>query len=112
MARAESSATISLYIASLNQVIDLHTERVNAALVLQLPSALYLILMSIAVLALLLVGLHSGYAERQNLVALAAFVLALSAVFYVIMDLNRAQEGLLQVSQQAMIDLQRTISQP
>jgi hypothetical protein len=56
--------------------------------------------------------LRAGYAEKRNPVAMIAFVLTLSVVFLLIVDLSRGQEGLLRVSQQAMIDLQRQINLP
>ena len=36
-------------------------------------------------------------------------VLAFAMVMYLITDLDRAQEGLLKVSQQALVDLQRSM---
>ena len=41
-----------------------------------------------------------------------ALVLAFSAVVTLIADLDRPQEGLLRVSQQTMIDLQKTLAAP
>jgi hypothetical protein len=112
LAKEDSSPTLALYIASLNEVIDLHTDRINVALVLRLPWALLIGLFVMAMLALMLVGVHAGYAEKRNPVALIAFVLILSVVFLLIIDLSRGQEGLLRVSQQAMLDLQRQINMP
>jgi hypothetical protein len=112
LAKESSSPTLALYIASLNEVIDLHTDRVNVALVFRLPWAIVLGIFLMAVLALGIVGLHAGYAERWNLTALVAFVLTLSMVFLLIVDLTRGQEGLLRVSNQALIDLQRQLNLP
>jgi hypothetical protein len=42
-------------------------------------------------------------------VALVLLVVVLSAVLYLIFDLDRAQQGLLQVPQQAIYDLQSEI---
>jgi hypothetical protein len=112
LAKTSSSPTLALYIASLNEVIDLHTVRVNLALVFRLPWVLVLVLLVIALLALGLVGLHAGYAEKRNPIALVAFVLTLAVVFLLIVDLTRGQEGMMRVSQQAMLDLQRQLSQP
>ena len=44
--------------------------------------------------------------------AVLALALGFSAIMLLIADLDRPQEGLLKVSQQAMIDLQRTLSAP
>jgi len=110
LAKEDSSPTLALYIASLNEVIDLHTDRVHVELVSRVPWAIVLGLFLMAVLALGQVGLHAGYAEKRNPVALIAFVLSLSVVFLLIVDLSRGQSGLLRVSQQALIDLQRQLS--
>jgi hypothetical protein len=112
LAKASSSPTLALYIASLNEMIDIHTERVNVALVLGVPWALTLLLIVMAVFALGMVGLHAGYAEKRNPLAIAAFILTLAIVFMIIIDLTRSQEGLFQVSQQALLDLQRQIQPP
>jgi uncharacterized membrane protein (Fun14 family) len=59
-----------------------------------------------------LVGVQTGYGERRNYLALVVLVLILSVVFLLIVDLDRSQEGLLRVNQQAMIDLQRQLNAP
>jgi len=51
------------------------------------------------------VGYHIGVAGRGRSLATIPLVLAFSAVMLLIADLDRPQEGLLKVSQQAMIDL-------
>jgi hypothetical protein len=110
LAKNSYSPMLALYMASLNEVIDLHTARINVALVFRLPWAIVLGLFLMAILALGLVGLHAGYAEKRNPVALLVFVLILSVVFLLIVDLNRGQWGLLTVSNQALIDLQRQLA--
>jgi len=52
---------------------------------------------------------QSGYADTRNLVALVTLVLVLAAVLYLIVDLDRSLEGLLQVSQQALVDLRNSL---
>ena len=112
LAKESSSPTLALYIASLNEVIDLHTDRIHVSLVARIPWAIVLGLFLMALLSLGLVGLHAGYAERRNPVAMLAFVLTLSVVLLLIVDLGRGQSGLLTVPQQALIDLQRQFSLP
>lgn len=107
LAKEEPTPTVGLFVASVNEVIDLHTDRVNVGLVARLPWVIVLGLFLMALLSLGLVGLHAGYAENRNLLALLAFVLTLSVVFLLIVDLGRGDSGLLQVSQQALLDLQR-----
>jgi len=105
----DTSATTAQYISSLNEVIDVHTERVVVGVQIRIPPMVLLSMYIIALAAMFLTGVQNGYAERRNLVALVTLVLVLSAVLYLIVDLDRAQEGLLQVSQQALVDLRATL---
>lgn len=112
LAKEQSSPTLALYISSLNEVIDLHTDRIHVSLVSRLPWPISLGLFLMAFMALVQVGLHAGYAEKRNPFALLAFTVVLSVVFLLIMDLGRSQDGALTVSYQSMIDLQRQIALP
>jgi hypothetical protein len=57
-----------------------------------------------------LVGVQTGYGEKRNYLALMVLVLILAVVFFLIVDLDRALDGLLRVPQQPMIDLQRQLN--
>ena len=103
-------ATISLYLASLNEVIDLHAERVAVGLGIRVPPAILLGLYVVALLTMFLVGVQTGYGDKRNYVALIVLVLILAVVFFLIVDLDRAQDGLLRVPQQPLIDLQRQLN--
>jgi len=105
----DTSATTAQYVSSLNEVIDLHTERVVVGLQIRIPPMVLLTIYVIGLAAMFLVGVQSGYADTRNLVALVMLVLVLSAVLYLIVDLDRSQEGLLQVSQQALVDLRSSL---
>jgi hypothetical protein len=63
-----------------------------------------------AVLGTAAMGYHSGLSGSGRSLAIVALVLAFSAVMTLIADLDRPQAGLLQVSQQTMIDLQKTMT--
>ncbi|HMB05809.1 MAG TPA: hypothetical protein VKP69_18990 [Isosphaeraceae bacterium] len=65
-----------------------------------------------AIIGTSVMGYHAGLAGSGRSLALLALVLAFSAVVTLIADLDRPQEGLLQVTQQAMIDLQKTPAVP
>lgn len=110
LARESPTPLVSLYIASLNEVIDLHTNRINVEFVARLPWVILAGIFLIALLAMGLVGIYAGYSEKRNLIALIAFILTLAVVFILIIDSGRNQTGLLRVSQQAMLDLQRSIT--
>lgn len=109
LAKEYPTPIVSLYLAALNSVIDLHTERINSELVVRLPAAIVYGLYVIGLLTMALIGLQAGYRERHNVVVLLVLVLVMAAVFYLIFDLERGQTGFIRVPQQALLDLQTQI---
>ena len=91
-------------------MIDRHAERVAVGVDVRIAPSVLLGLYVVAIFTTFLVGMQSGDGEKRNYLAHIVLVLILSAVFLLIIDLDRAQEGLLQVSQQSMIDLQRQLN--
>lgn len=110
VAREYSTPTVALYISSLNEVIDLHTERLNAELGFRVPPTIVFGLYLVSLLTMALVGLHSSYAEKRNLIAQIMIVLILSVAFLLIIDLDRSVEGMLRIPQKALIDLQQQLN--
>jgi len=108
-ARSEPTPTTSLYISSLNEVIDLHTLRVISNLEYRVPPAILLGLYGVAFLSMFLIGLQSSYSGKRNFIALFVMVLILAMVFVLITDLERNQEGMIQISYKALLDLQQQI---
>ena len=100
---------IALYADSVSQVISVHTARVTAALASRLPPTIVLILYLVAVLSMTIVGYNLSFSGKRNLFGILVMVLIFTVSLMVIIDLDRPSEGLLQVNQQAMIDLQRLI---
>ena len=102
--------TTSLYVSSLNEVIDLHTERINAELGYRVPPTIFDGLYVVALFTMVLVGLHSSYSEKRNLVSQVIMVLMLSVAFLLIIDLDRSVEGLVRIPQKALLDLQEQLN--
>jgi len=100
--------TTSLFIQALNQVIDLHTERL-AATQNHVPETVLLLLFLVAVLASLLVGYGCGLATRRNLLSTCVVALLIGMVIIVIMDLDRPNRGMIRVDQESMRRLRDTL---
>lgn len=109
IARNNPTPTTALYISSLNDVIDIHSKRVNIQLGVRVPPAILLGLYLVAVFTMLLIGMQASYSHKRNILALIVMVFILSLVFMLITDLERSQQGLLQVSQQPLIALQQQL---
>ncbi len=115
VALAEKNASpvvTSLFIQSLNAVIDLHTARVTAGLRNRIPASIWVTLYFVAFLSMAVMGYHAGLTGTRSLTANLALVFAFSAVMVLITDLERPEQKFFNVSQQAMIDLQSKLSPP
>ena len=104
-----ASIVVGLFISSLNEVIDLHTKRLMLGAGNRIPGAIWAALYFVAIVGTAVMGYHSGLAGSGRSLAILPLVLAFSAVFTLIADLDRPQEGLLHVSQQAMSDLRDSL---
>ena len=107
-----TSIVVGLFVQSLNEVIDLHAKRVTAGLRNRIPGAIWVALFAIAVLSLAAMGYHAGLTGTSRSLAELAVAFTFSVVIVLIADLDRPQEGVLKVSQQALIDLQQSMQVP
>jgi hypothetical protein len=103
---------VGLFVQSLNEVIDLHAKRVTAGLRNRIPGAIWVALFAVAVLSFAAMGYHAGLSRTSRSVAELAVAVTFSVVIGLIADLDRPQEGVLKVSQQALIDLRQSMQGP
>jgi hypothetical protein len=106
-----NSDIMGLFADSINEVIDIHSERLYAAL-LRIPQLLWLVFYATAGLTFGIVGLINSAVRRRNLITLILFAAVVAAVLALILDLDRTQQGTLRVLQRALVDLQTQIGKP
>jgi len=102
--QGNESDIMALYVESVNEVIDVHALRL-AAVNLRLPRLVGILVYSAMLLSFLLVGIANSADGERDFVAMLLFSLAFVAVFMIIVDLDRPQQGLINVSQTALSDL-------
>ena len=107
-----NSIVVGLFVQSLNDMIDLHAKRVQASLRSRIPGAIWIGLFAVAALSLATMGYHAGLSGTRRSLAIVAVAITFSVVIELIADLDRPQEGVLRVSQQALLDLQRSMNVP
>jgi len=101
-----------LYIESLNEVFDIHTERVDKGLRGRIPLSIWLTLGLLTFLTIALNGIQVGsQGQNRTLVAALPFALAFSLVLTLIVELDRPARSIIQVSQQPLIDLRDSLNQ-
>ena len=107
-----NSIVVGLFVQSLNDMIDLHAKRVQASLRSRIPGAIWIGLFAVAALSLATMGYHAGMVGTRRSLAILAVALTFSVVIELIADLDRPQEGILKVSQHALLDPQRSMNVP
>jgi hypothetical protein len=98
-----------IFVQSLNEMIDLHAKRVTVGTRNRVPFVIWIVLFAFIFLGLTAVGYQSGLSGTRRSPAMPGIVLAFAVVLYLIADLDRGSEGFISVSQQALLDLQRSM---
>jgi hypothetical protein len=105
-----SDTNSQLAVESINNVIDMHTKRAMAGLFTRIPASIWLALLAISTFCMVTMGIQIGFAGKRRLVAVIPMLFAFAVLVALVVDLDRPQSGLIKVGQQAMTDLQRTMS--
>ena len=104
------SEIVGLFITSLNELIDLHTERIVVALQYHIPGAIWGALYLLSILAFGLVGYELGAAKTGSVLVSIIMAVTFATVILLITDLDRPNEGYIFVSQQPMVQLQQKLN--
>ena len=100
----------SLYISSVNEMLDLFAERKTVVLTFRIPGAIWFVLLMLYLLNLFMVGSevshHKG--RRRFNVPLMTAGFALIVMLIAAMD-NATRQGQFTVNRQALIDVQKMI---
>jgi hypothetical protein len=88
--------------SSVNEVIDMHTERVTTGFD-TLPQVVFWTLLFIAAVAVMIGGYTTGLSGMICRFRMVAFILVLAATIHLIVDFDRSMRGFIRISQQPMI---------
>jgi hypothetical protein len=97
------------FVLSLNELIDLHAERLAVALVNRIPSVIWEALICLGFLAMTLTGYQLGLAKPGPRAGIVLLALGFSMILALNIVIDRPFEGL-NVSQAAMENLRRTMT--
>jgi hypothetical protein len=92
---------------SLNEIVAVGEQRVVAGVYARVPRTIMLLLLAGSALSLAMVGYSAGIKGRRSVLSATVLIVTLGVVTTLVVDLDRPQEGLLKVSQQALLDVQR-----
>jgi membrane protein YdbS with pleckstrin-like domain len=108
-AQDNRSVPIGLFVQALNDTIDLQAKRL-AAFNNRVPETVIWLLLGVSVVAAGIVGYNNGLGNRRHVFGAIALVVLLVVIIWAIIDLDRPRRGLIQISQQSMIDVQDFIT--
>ena len=98
MALEKPSPVVSIYIQSLNELIDLHSKRVYVEMWVRIPDLVISMLALLSLLSMVLTGYLLGLRERRYGFPTAVMIVTYATVFALVIDLDRPARGLFQVS--------------
>ena len=104
------SIMTGLFIQSLNEMIDIHSKRLLVGLRSRIPLTIWIGLLSLALIGIGAMGYQAGLSAMRRSPVMFALVIAFAGVMFLIVDLDRSNEGFLRVDQTAMRDLQRSVN--
>lgn len=111
-AKDPHSIVAGLFIQSLNAVIDIHAKRLLLGVRNRIPGVIWAALYFVTIISMGAMGYHDGLTSKRRSPAVFALILCFAAVTILIVDLDRPQEGILRVGQEAMNDLRTTMAPP
>lgn len=100
------SITAGLFFQTLNELFDVHLKRVTVTLRSRVPTTIWETLFLLMAIGMFMMGVLIGLGGTRQMGLELALALSFSVVLFLIADLDRRQEGLINVSQQAMEELQ------
>jgi hypothetical protein len=104
-----SSEVYSMFTSSVNDVIRLHHKRVTVLLYYKIPPVILSVLYFIAFCSMLVLGFQFGISGRGNIIVHLALAFIFSGVMWLVLALDRPEEGFLKVNQQPLFSLQKQI---
>ena len=108
--KARDSELVSLFVSSLNSVIDLHATRVTAGLRSRIPMVIWCALILVSMVSMASMGYYAGLTSSRRSVVGLAMILCFVVVMMLIADLDRPAEGALRVNHQGMIELRESMT--
>lgn len=109
---AQNLGEVDVFLESVKEVLYLQVEREILREQSRISGPFWAVLYMITVTALAAMGYHGGVAGTTRSPVMMAVAVAFSLVIVIIADLDRPGQGLIDVSQQAMMDLRNWMTEP
>lgn len=108
-ASSDPTLVIGLFIQSVNDLIDAHSNRVMIGMRSTIPREIWIGLYIVAAISLGSAGFQWGINERQSIYPDLALVLTFAAVLMLVADLDNPSRGFIKTDQFPITDLARSL---
>lgn len=111
----ESGELEALLVTSINELIDLHSQRTSAYMRKRIPPVIWGVLTVLLIASMVGMGYFTSLNGKRNPVATTGVAISFSVVMFLIVDLDRPASGLVRADQSAILELDsrlRGISTP
>jgi hypothetical protein len=95
----------ALYVESVNEIAKLHATRVGVGLNARIPTAIWLVLLSLLTLGMIGLGYHTAIADSRRSRVAPILAIAFSLVIALIAALDHPGDRLMPVSQQPLVNV-------
>lgn len=109
-ARDTPTAVVSVFLVSLNEMIDLQAARLTVGLYQRIPAAIFTILYVVALLSMSMVGLRAGIDRARGLMSATVLVAAIMSVIALIASLDAPMSRLFEINKHAIAHAQELMS--
>lgn len=103
------SVPAGLFTQAVNDVIDIHSKRVQTAIWGRVPITVWAVLLVVVICSFAAMGYQSGLAGAARSPAVVAIAITFAVVIWMVVDLERPLDGLLRVSQQPLVDVRNSM---
>jgi len=93
------------FTALVSSLIDIHAQRIQAALMNRIPNIIWISLYLCALLSMLVVGYQAGLVGRRSPIATVSLALVFSAIMMLITDLDRPLMSLFHMDNHIMVEI-------
>jgi Protein of unknown function (DUF4239) len=108
-AQDRSSEAYSLFISSVNNLVNSFNERVTVALQFRLPVAVLYVLSFVAFFSTIALGFQFGISGKTNFLINLLVGITFAAVMWLIFALDHPEAGVIRISETPMITLQQQL---
>jgi len=107
--KVPDSHVVPLYVTSLNEMIDLHSERLTAAIRARIPARIWTGLILVATVAMFSAGYQAGLVNSSRPFSSLGMAFCFVIALQLTLELDRPGDRILTLNPQAMIDLQESM---